>query len=222
MRRMLSRRPSPSLVISLIALVFATTGSAVAAVSFARNAGAVDGKSAFLPKTSLDKVAGDVVATTRSGADRGKIPNKFLAGVQRGGADSFGRVSAVTDNGSDVPTTISTLFGLGEVRATCRDQNPRPGIEDPVTDITLATAPGADVNVTTQRGGQPPEVFGQAGATVTSTPISGSNTLDLHVERLGSNFALDIVVRQERAGTADSACLVYGYAQRFTDNAAGA
>ena len=37
-------RPSPAMVVSLIALVFAMTGSAAAVVSFARNAGAVDGK----------------------------------------------------------------------------------------------------------------------------------------------------------------------------------
>ena len=49
------RRPSPSLVISLIALVLATTGTAVASVSFARfarNADMVDGKHAVFGRVT--------------------------------------------------------------------------------------------------------------------------------------------------------------------------
>ena len=61
------RRPSPSLVISVIALVIATTGSAVAAVSFARNAGAVDGRSAVSASSTLSHAAGRLAATARSG-----------------------------------------------------------------------------------------------------------------------------------------------------------
>ena len=224
MRHMLRRRrPSPSMIVSLIALVLATTGSAVAAVSFARNAGAVDGRSAFLPKASNSKVAGGLVATTRKGKPgAGKIPAKFLADVQRGNADSFGRLVSVTDNGSDVPTGVTSLGVLGELRVTCRDQNARAGVEDPVTDVTIATNAGADVNVTRQRGAQPPEVFGQTGATVTTLSVAGSNVVRLTVERLGLNYVLDVVVRQERPGTADAACLTYGVSERITNTGSGA
>jgi hypothetical protein len=63
----MNKRPSPSLVISLIALVMATTGTAIAAVDFARNAGAVDGKSAVSAGSSLSNARGKLVATARGG-----------------------------------------------------------------------------------------------------------------------------------------------------------
>ena len=45
--------PSPAMVVALIALAVAMSGSAVAAVTFARNAGAVDGKSAVADGAAL-------------------------------------------------------------------------------------------------------------------------------------------------------------------------
>ena len=47
------RRPSPATVLSVVALVMATTGTAVAAVDFARNAGAVDRLSAVSAGSSV-------------------------------------------------------------------------------------------------------------------------------------------------------------------------
>src|SRR5215211_6305905 len=54
-------RPQPATIISIVALVMASTGSAVAAVSFARNAGAVDGKSAAGSGTTLSHAAGKLI-----------------------------------------------------------------------------------------------------------------------------------------------------------------
>src|SRR3954467_7418717 len=72
------RKPSPSLVISIIALVMASTGSAIAAVSYARSAGAVDGRSAVGASSSLSHAAGRLVATASGGSHKGKIPVTFL------------------------------------------------------------------------------------------------------------------------------------------------
>ena len=71
-------RPSPAMVVSIIALVMATTGSAIAAVDFARNAGAVDGKSAVSAGATLKQASGRLVAAQKTGAAAGKIKQKFL------------------------------------------------------------------------------------------------------------------------------------------------
>ena len=52
----------------------ATSGTAVAAVSYARNAGKVDGKDASSARASLKSAAGNVVATRAAGSGKGKIP----------------------------------------------------------------------------------------------------------------------------------------------------
>src|SRR5215207_1583101 len=71
-------RPSPAMVVALIALVMAMTGSAVAAVNFATNAGAVDGKSAVRAGVTRSFAAGRLVATAADGPNKGRIPSKFL------------------------------------------------------------------------------------------------------------------------------------------------
>ena len=211
------RRPSPSLVISLIALVMATSGTAVAAVSFAANAGKVDGKDAVHSGATLRQAAGDVVATQRRGTDRGRIPGKFLADVMRGGADSFSRVAEVQDGAADIPTAISSIPGLGTLSASCFDQSRVAGTEDPATTLTFANQSGLPVNVARQVGAQAPEVFPQPANTTSQFTIGGSNTFRLHIEKQGINYVVDGVVRQDGRGTPAASCVVYGYALRVAD-----
>jgi hypothetical protein len=71
------KRRSPSLVISLIALVMAMSGTAIAAVNFASNAGPVDGKSAVADGALRSQAAGGLVATQRSGDAKGTIRAKY-------------------------------------------------------------------------------------------------------------------------------------------------
>ena len=68
------RLPSPAMVVAVIALIVALSGTAIAAVDFAHNAGAVDGKSAVFSGASLSQAAGKLVATNRSGPDKGRLP----------------------------------------------------------------------------------------------------------------------------------------------------
>jgi hypothetical protein len=205
------------MVVSCIALVMATTGTAVAAVNYAANAGKVDGKDAVYSGSSLRQAAGDVVATNRSGADRGKIPGKFLADVMRGGADSFSRPAEVQDNAADVPTAISSIPGLGTLSASCFDQNKAAGVEDPATTLTFGNQSGVAVNVARQVGGGPPTVFAQLPNTTSQHNMGGSNTFRLHIEKQGTNYVIEGVVRQDGRNTPGAFCVVYGYALRIAD-----
>jgi hypothetical protein len=84
------KTPQPATVISTIALIFAATGTAVAAVSYATNAGAVDGKSAVAHGASSSAAAGRLVAAQKSGSDKGRIAERYLArGLAR--SATFGR-----------------------------------------------------------------------------------------------------------------------------------
>ena len=210
-------RPSPAMVVACISLVMATTGSAVAAVSFATNAGAVDGKSAVYSGSTLRQAAGNVVATNRSGDDKGKIPGKFLADVMRGGADSFSRNAQVTDNASDVPTAVSSIPGLGTLSASCFDQNKAAGVEDPASTLTFANTSGLPLNLARTVGNRAPDVFAQLANTTSQFTIGASNTFRLAVQKLGTNYIIDGVVRQDGRGTPAASCVVYGYALRIAD-----
>ena len=58
------KRPSPAMVVAVVALVMSMTGGAIAAVNFAQNAGSVDGYSAVkASKAGKAKAAGKLVAT---------------------------------------------------------------------------------------------------------------------------------------------------------------
>src|SRR4051794_39429463 len=206
------RRPSPSLVISVVALVMATTGSAVAAVSFARNAGAVDGKSAVSASSSLKHATGRLVATASGGSHKGRIPVKFLANVPA--ATTFAHYVPVTDNAAGESQVLNSN-SLGTLSATCNDQDARAGLLDPTTTFTFTSA-GAQVNFARTIGGGNATVVPMAPNTTQSITINGSNTFHVHVESFGVDVIYDGQVRQDGRGTPVANCLVSGTAQRFT------
>lgn len=206
------KMPSPSLVISIIALVMATTGTAVAAVSYARNAGAVDGKSAVRASSSVARAAGKLVATNRGGADRGKIPGKFVAGVVRGQSQKFGRLIEVADNADGAPQAVSGGPGLGTLTVACNDQNPRAGVEDPLMQVTFANGSGATINIGRRSGnGEGTVALLQPGA-IDSFVVGGSQMFDVHVERNLQNLRIEGVIRQDGRNTGAASCLVFGIA----------
>ena len=207
-------RPQPATIISIAALVMATTGSAVAAVSFARNAGHVNGIAAVRSGATVNHAAGKLVATQRSGAGKGTIAPRYLdtRGLARGTTATFGRSFQVVDNATSVPTQIGGIPGLGPITATCVDQNARVGNEDPQSTITFANTSGDIVNQSRQIGGNNPTVDAVLNGTQSSFSISGSSTFELHLERRGSNYFVHGVVRQDGRGTNNASCLVYGLA----------
>lgn len=205
-------RPQPATIISIVALVMASTGSAIAAVDFARNAGAVDHKSAVGSGSTLSHAAGKLITTQAKGAAKGKIAAKYLdlAGVAGGSTSTFGRAFDVVDNAASVPEQIGGIPGLGPLTATCVDQNANVGVEDPQTTITFQNTSGDAVNQSRQIGGANPSVSAVLNGTVSSFNINGSSTFLLHLERKGTNYLVHGVVRQDGRGTNAASCLVYG------------
>jgi len=204
--------PSPSLIISVIALFVALSGTAIAAVNFATNAGAVDGKSAVASGTTLSRAAGKLVATQRTGAAKGKIAAKYLDLKSKTSSSTFGRAFDVTDNATGAPAGIGTVPGIGVLTASCIDQNQTAGREDPATTVVFSNTSGALVNVARTVGRDNPEVVVQQPTTATQFTIGGSSTFQLHIERAGVNYFVTGVVRQDGRNTATASCLIYGFA----------
>jgi hypothetical protein len=203
------RMPSPAMVVALIALFVASSGTAVAVVGYARNAGAVDGKSAVYSGARLSQAAGKLVATNRSGSDRGKIPGKFLADVGR--AAVFGQAFEVADNQTVAATQIGSIAGFGTLSATCGDQAAGPGVEDPRTVVTFANRSGGTANFARRVGNGEGTVGALPNGVGDTFAIAGSNTFRLHLNKAdGSNALVDGVVRQDGRGGPAAICVVYG------------
>lgn len=209
--------PSPSMAVALLALVLATTGTAVAAVNYAQNAGKVDGKDAVASSATLKQAAGNVVATASKGDQKGTLPGKFVSDVMRGAADSFARPAVVNDNANDVATAIGSIPGLGTLSASCFDQNKNAGVEDPATTLTFGNTAPIAVNLSRSVPGQAALITAVAPNTTSSFTIGGSNTFRLHLEKSGINYVFEGVVRQDGRNTPDARCLVYGYALRVSN-----
>lgn len=202
------RTPSPAMAVASTALFISLGGTGIAAVNYARNAGAVDGRSAVKASSSTSKAAGRLVATNAGGPDKGQIPGRFLAGVAR--ASSFGSAVEVADNAVGSPITLGTAPGIGILTATCVDQSQQPGVEDPSTTISLNNSSGTTINIAKRVGGGNAVVEPQAANTVQRITVNGSNTFKLHAQNREVNMVIDGVIRQDGRGTGAASCLFYG------------
>ena len=208
------RKPSPAMVVAIAAIVMASTGSAIAAVSYASRAGAVDGFSAVGPRSSTKTAAGKLVATRRPGdPNAGKIPNKFLGQVPY--STAFGRLTEVADNAAGAAVDLNAS-ALGILRASCNDQSDRPGDEDPSTAITFANTTSSGVNLARTVGNQASAVVPLPAGTQHSFAVNGSNTFELQVELGGVNVLYQGHVRQDGRNTPAGTCLIVGTAQTIT------
>lgn len=201
-------RPSPSMVVAGIALFVSLGGTSIAAVNYAARAGSVDGKSAVFSGATLSQAAGKLVATERSGADKGRIPGKFIADVPKSTVVS--NIFEVADNAPGAPQTLAALSGLGTLTATCNDQNGAAGNEDPISTISFNNASGEIVNVARRVGNGDGALSVAANQTATSVAIGGSNTFTFHVERRSQNAIVTGGVRQDGRGTPAATCVVFG------------
>lgn len=206
------RHLTPSMVVSCLALFVALTGTSIAAISYATNSGAVDGKSANGNGVALKLVAGRLIATQATGDDAGRIATKYLDldGYAKGTTDTFGQRVEVADDQAGAFAPLGQVAGLGTLSAQCTDQNRTPGDEDPSSTIVFANTSGAPVNYARTIGGSDASVTSLAPGTQASLVINGSNVFELHVERDGVDYLVDGVVRQDGRGTATGSCLVYG------------
>jgi|tagenome__1003787_1003787.scaffolds.fasta_scaffold20355839_2 hypothetical protein len=208
------RKPSPSMLVALVALAMASTGTAVAAVvNFARNAGAVDHRSAVPASAGKARAAGKLVATRAKGADTGKLPNRFLARVPYTG--TFERGVDVADNSQGSAFTLGSSR-LGKLTATCEDQRPATGTEDPKVTFSFANATGGSVNFARDIGGKSPEVKSVVKGGQGAFTINGSNTFQVQVESKGVNSTFQGQVRQDGAATANARCFVAGTIETIT------
>jgi hypothetical protein len=201
------RRPSPATVISTIALVMATSGTAVAAVDFARNAGAVDKLSAVPAGSSNSRAKGNLVATARGGSNSGQIPNKFLADVPE--AQSFAVPLAVTDNATSAAVDLGST-PLGKFSVACQDQANAAGTEDPRMQLTFTNTSGGDANIARRAGVSEANVGLLQNGTVDAFTISNSNTFRVHVQKDNVNVIVEGAARQDRPDPANGACFIWG------------
>ena len=203
------RRPSPAMVVALIALFVSLGGTSVAAVSFARNAGAVDGKSAVFSGATVNSAAGKLVATNRSGSDKGQIPSKFLADVA--GTASFAKRFEVADNQTIAPTALTSIHGVGTFTTSCTGENATTGVENPRSDFTFVNQSGNVVNFSRRVGTGDGTVGGLANGAGLPVTIRGSNTFTMHLQTVeGEHLLVDGIIRQDGAGTAAALCTVIG------------
>jgi hypothetical protein len=204
------KRPSPAMVVASIALFVALGGTSIAAVNYARNAGKVDGKDAVKSSRSLERAAGNLVATYAHGRLKGQIAHKFLAGTPLD--RPFGRYLEVADNAASAPVTLSDTGRLGSLTLTCGDEARKPGIEDPVSTISFVNDSGALINVTKRVGNGQASVGTLQNGTVSSVVVHGSNTFEFNVNLSGTVTLVDGVVRQDGPGSPEGHCLAYGTA----------
>lgn len=206
-------RPSPSMVVASIALFVSLGGTSIAAVSYAQRAGSVDGKSAVYAGATLKQAAGKLVATNRSGADKGRLPSKFIADVPKSAV--FSAVYEVADNSPGAPQTAARFSGLGTLTATCNDQNKVTGNEDPISTISFLNQSGEPVNVARRVGNGDGALGVAANQTASSLNIGGSNTFEFHIERRSQNALIRGGVRQDGRGTNNARCVVFGVVEQI-------
>jgi hypothetical protein len=198
------RIPSPATLLACLALFVALGGTSIAAVSFARNAGAVDGKSAVGSGASLGKAAGKLVATDADG----RLMGRYVKGVSH--AAPFTANADVPDNANGSPQAIAGYGRVGALTATCNDQSNAPGVEDPRTVLTFTNSTGGVVNYTSRLGVNPATVVAMPPNTTQTITINGSNTFEIEASIVGVDARFTGTVRQDGAGSAGAQCLVYG------------
>ncbi|HWC26891.1 MAG TPA: hypothetical protein VG474_09930 [Solirubrobacteraceae bacterium] len=214
--------PSPAMVVALIALFVACSGTAVAVVGYARNAGAVDGKSAVSASYPVKRAGGKLVATASAGPAKGRIPDRFVAGVMRGGATSLTRYLRVVDNLGGPVVPLAIIPKIGRLDAQCRDQNPAPGVESTQTVITFTAADPRGVNVSRLLGR---DIESARNAIVFTAlkdqPVEilsfADNLFQLVLQARDRTVFINGASRSDANRSADAACLIFGIGLRVME-----
>jgi hypothetical protein len=213
------RTPSPAMVVALIALVVALSGTAVAAVDFARNAGAVDGKSAVSASASLKHAKGKLVATATAGPGRGRIPGRFVQDVMRGGSASLTQYLRAEDNADGKVVPLGIFPGIGRLDAQCRDQDETPGIKSTQTLVTFTASDPRGVNVSRLLGS---DIGSSREGVVFTAPKDqpvpvmqfADSLFQLTLQVGARTVFLSGAARPDLNRTANAACLIFGVAFR--------
>jgi hypothetical protein len=211
--------PSPAMVVAVIALIVALSGTAIAAVDFARNAGAVDGKSAVGAKSSLRSAAGKLVATSTGGNGKGQIPARFLDGVMRGGTMTLSKYLRTTDNQAGRATPLLIIPGIGRFDAQCDDVDPAVGTQTTRTSINFTASVNQGVNVSRLLGrdigtATRPTVFTAAKGQLVSILASADGLFEVIMESKGRSVLITGASRTDNGPGPQASCLIWGTAFR--------
>lgn len=217
------KRPSPAMVVAVLALVMSTTGGAIAAVNYAKNSDAVDGYSAVkAAKAGSGKAAGKLVATYRGGDNRGKLPLRIIAGAaSKKSVDRLSDAAALGANGArlipvtDNQTTASDSMidlGLGELQVSCTDQNDQGGIENAATRINITNDSGTPFNLAREVGNGAATIVALNSGVVETFTIPQQNTFRIQLQGGSTTVLVDGTAQQVGQGTNDSSCAVWATA----------
>jgi hypothetical protein len=207
------------MVVAIIALVVALSGTAIAAVDYARNAGAVDGKSAVSARAPLSLAAGKLVATSPRGRDKGRIPAHFVADVMRGGATSLTRYLRAVDNADGPVVPLAIIQGIGRLDAQCRDQDPAVGVKSTQTLVSFTASDPRGVNVSRLLGSD----IGSSREGVVFTAHRGrpvpilqfaDSLFQLTLQARERTVFITGAARPDFNRTAAAACLIFGIGLR--------
>jgi len=210
------------MVIALIALAVALSGTAIAAVAvdFARNAGAVDRKSAVSASASKAAAAGKLVATQKRGRNRGRIPGRFISDVMQGGSDDLTGYLSVEDNKNGRVVRLLDISGVGRLNFQCRDQDPAVGKESTQTVVTFNATNAKGVNVSRLLGRNIDRAEdGVVFSAVPGTPVPIINFADSLFQLILQAGDKSVLVmgssRSNLNRSANAACLVWGASLRI-------
>ena len=218
------KRPSPAMTVAVVALVMSMTGGAIAAVNFAENAGHVDGYSAVkASKGGKAKAAGKLVATYKSGDNRGRLPLRIIAGAasrnsvedlaDRVAAGRNGaRLVAVADNQTTAAETMIDLE-LGSLQVSCADQNDNGGVENATTRVTVTNGSGAPMNLSRSVGNGAPTITTLESGAADTFGVPQQNTFSIQLQGTDNRtVVVEGTARQLGQGTTDSSCAVWATA----------
>jgi hypothetical protein len=213
------RLPSPAMVVAIVALIVALSGTAIAAVDFASNAGAVDDKSAVGASASLRSAAGKLVATASGGEGKGRIPARFLDGVMRGGTMTLSKYLRTVDNQAGRPTPLLIVPGIGRFDARCDDVDPTPGTQTTRTSIVFTASAAQGVNASRLLGrdigaGQRPDVFSTPKGQPVSILGSADGLFQVIMQAKARSVLIIGAARTDNGPGPKAACLIWGTAFR--------
>jgi hypothetical protein len=207
------------MVVAIIALIVALSGTAVAAVDFARNAGAVDGKSAVSASSSLRHAKGKLVATATAGPGKGRIPGRFVSDVMRGGSTSITQYIRATDNADGRVVPLAIIPGIGRLDAQCRDQDPTPDIKSTQTLVSFTASDPGGVNVSRLLGSDiGSSRSGVAFSAAKDEPVPilqfADSLFQLTLQARNRTVFISGAARPDLNRTASAACLIFGIGLR--------
>jgi hypothetical protein len=207
------------MVVAVVALIVALSGTAIAAVDFARNAGAVDGRSAVGASATRSEAAGKLVATASGGEHKGQIPARFLADVMRGGTMTLSKYLRTVDNQAGRPTPLLIVPGVGRFDARCDDVDPTAGTQTTRTAITFTGSAAQGVNVSRLLGrdiasAQRPDVFSAPKGQPVSILGSADGLFEVIMEAKGRSVLVTGAARTDNGPGPKAACLIWGTAFR--------